>query len=179
MRPPIFTTLIYKNIPLSIIYIALSLILTLNIFANHADHEYMRQVGTHYSMEMINTYDLSGDSVLPFVNRVLSSDARGGFSALWLGVIPWVMFGLLLAFRKKLTTSFEKLGAKLNARAEKDLPKHWIRTAKFVPCIVACAIILGVAGSGVAVVFKESAKEPGKIIFNPSRRQLKVARQSS
>lgn len=82
----------------------------------------MRQVGTHYSMEMMNTYDLSGDSVLPFVNRVLSSDARGSFSAIRLGVRPWVMFGLLVAFRPKIIASFKKLGAKLNARAEKAPP---------------------------------------------------------
>ena len=114
---PFLLLSLIKKIPQSVTYILLSIILTIYVFLNHADHEYMRQVGTHYAIEMMNTYQLTGDSVLPLVGRVLSSDVRGSYSALWLGLIPLAMLGLLLGFRKKMTQGFEKLGEKIQNRA--------------------------------------------------------------
>lgn len=174
---PFLLLSLIKKIPQSITYILLSIVLTIYVFLNHADHEYMRQVGTHYAIEMMNTYQLTSDNVLPLVGRVLSSDVRGSYSALWLGLIPLAMLGLLLGFRKKMTQGFEKLGEKIQNRAAAAArhPHVWMRVARFAPCIIAFAIALGVGGSGVALVFKESAKDPGKIVFNPSRRQLKTA----
>lgn len=174
---PFLLLSLIKKIPQSVTYILLSIVLTIYVFLNHADHEYMRQVGTHYAIEMMNTYQLTSDNVLPLVGRVLSSDVRGSYSALWLGLIPLAMLGLLLGFRKKMTQGFEKLGEKIQNRAAAAArhPHVWMRVARFAPCIIAFAIALGVGGSGVALVFKESAKDPGKIVFNPSRRQLKTA----
>ena len=94
---PFLLLSLIKKIPQSVTYILLSIVLTIYVFLNHADHEYMRQVGTHYAIEMMNTYQLTSDNVLPLVGRVLSSDVRGSYSALWLGLIPLAMLYLTLA----------------------------------------------------------------------------------
>lgn len=103
----------------NILYIVQTIFFTLTIIAFHADHEFMRYTGMHYTLADLQLYDPTQGSVV--FGNILGVDARGAYSSLWIALIPIAFYVGAMLLRKPLF----KL-------AEKAASKHTLLTVFFV-----------------------------------------------
>ncbi len=84
----------------NILYIAQTIIFALTIVAFHADHEFMRYTGMHYTLADLQLYDPTQGGVV--FGNILSVDARGAYSSIWIILIPITFIIAAIALRKPL-----------------------------------------------------------------------------
>lgn len=99
---PFFIASIFiKNVKLqNILYIFLTIVFTLVIVIFHADHEFMRYTGMHYTLADLQLYNPTQSGVI--FGNVLGVDARGAYSSILLLVIPAAFWSCSVLLKKSL-----------------------------------------------------------------------------
>ncbi len=109
---PIFIISLFirrRNIQ-NILYTAQTIIFTLTIILFHADHEFMRYTGMHYTLADLQFYNPMQGGVV--FGNILSIDARGAYSAVWIVLIPMAFCVGAILLRKPLFKFSEKASNK-------------------------------------------------------------------
>ncbi|MCL2326657.1 MAG: sulfatase-like hydrolase/transferase [Proteobacteria bacterium] len=155
---PYFITAFFIKRRFAVLYIFEVLSLALMVACTHADHEFMRFTGTHYSLEMIETYSLmSGGSL--FVIDAIKADTRGAYSSVILLFVPILLATLMILFRRRIIITLEKI----------PLSRRQSR----IVLIALCCLILGIVGSGFHS-FAKTNDFSKKFEMKISRRQKHV-----
>lgn len=114
----------------NILYIAQTIIFTITIILFHADHEFMRYTGMHYTLADLKLYDPTQGGVV--FGNILSIDARGAYSSIWILLIPIVFAFAAIALRKPLF-KLSELAAKKRGLLSIFFVLFWtIMTTNFV-----------------------------------------------